>query len=117
MRAHRSHATPSGRGDAPPRFALPGGLEAILGAALLCTGYLAFDIGWRDSTKATLIYLLGASALAAVPRLAGARPMLEVVWRIGFAGDLLLRSFLMAVYRTNPDAALVLDAVGNSARP
>lgn len=114
MRAHLFQGASSGQDRSAPHLAFSGVLEPVLGAALLGATYMAFDIGWRDSTKAALIFWLGACALLAVPRLAGLRCVLEVAWRLGFAGDLLLRSFLMAVYRTNPDAALVLDAVGNT---
>jgi len=96
------------------RTAPPASIEPLLCAALLCVAYIAFDIGIRDTGKATLIFLLGAYVLLLLPEHTRLRSALETLWRVGFTLDVLARSFLMSVYQTNPDAALVLDAVGNT---
>jgi len=100
--------------SAPLHSWLPASVEPLLCATLLCAAYMAFDIGVRDTGKAVGVFLLGAYVLLSMPAGLRSSGILEASWRIGFVLDLLIRSFLMSVYQTNPDAALVLDAVGNT---
>ncbi|WP_198161264.1 phosphoethanolamine transferase, partial [Variovorax sp. WDL1] len=73
-----------------------------------------FDLGLRDASKMALVFLSGAWLLMFLPLPARPRAVAEDLWRLSFALDLMLRASLMGLYRTQPDSALVLEAIGNT---
>ncbi|PNG52032.1 Phosphoethanolamine transferase EptC [Variovorax sp. WDL1] len=86
---------------------------AVLAVLLFALGWL-FDLGLRDASKMALVFLSGAWLLMFLPLPARPRAVAEDLWRLSFALDLMLRASLMGLYRTQPDSALVLEAIGNT---
>lgn len=89
------------------RHALILSICAVLGA------YAALDASWRETLKSGLVFALGSYPIC---RLLQAR-MRRIVYRSWitlFALDAGIKAFLINVYGTQPDTAIVIDAISNT---
>ncbi|SEP77904.1 heptose-I-phosphate ethanolaminephosphotransferase [Solimonas aquatica] len=84
-----------------------------LAMALMAGAYLLMDMNWRDTALALIIYSCGRFLLRqfAPQALHGA---LQRVWLTAFVLDLGVKSFLISVYQTKPDAVLIIDSLSNT---
>lgn len=87
---------------------------AITGTVLVACGYGLMSLGWRDTAEATLVYCLGAHILGVLGRGSSRGRWLPLAWNLAFVVDLGVKAFLITVYKSRPDAALVIEAISNT---
>ena len=87
---------------------------AFTGTILVVCGYGLMKLGWRDTAEAALVYCLGAHVLSAFSRGTARARWLPLAWNLAFVADLGVKAFLITVYKSRPDAALVIEAVSNT---
>lgn len=86
----------------------------LTGTLLVCCGYGLMKLGWRDTAEAALVYCLGAYLLATFSRNNGRGAWLFHAWNLAFVVDLGVKAFLISVYKSRPDAALVIEGISNT---
>jgi heptose-I-phosphate ethanolaminephosphotransferase len=86
---------------------------ALSGSLLVACGYALMNLGWRDAAEVTLVYCLGAYALHAVGG-PGRGYWLPAAWNLAFLIDLGVKAFLVSVYKSAPDAPLVIEGISNT---
>jgi heptose-I-phosphate ethanolaminephosphotransferase len=87
---------------------------AITGTVLVTCAYGLMNLGWRDTAEAAVVYFLGTHLLAALSRGSARGRWLPLAWNLAFVADLGVKAFLIAVYKSRPDAALVIEAISNT---
>ena len=87
---------------------------AMTGTLLVACGYGLMNLGWRDTAEAALVYCLGAHILGVLGRKSPSSRWLPLAWNLAFVVDLGVKAFLMTVYKSRPDAALVIEAISNT---
>lgn len=87
---------------------------AMTGTLLVACGYGLMNLGWRDTAEAALVYCLGAHILGVLGRGSPSSRWLPLAWNLAFVVDLGVKAFLLTVYKSRPDAALVIEAISNT---
>lgn len=87
---------------------------ALTGTALVACAYGLMNLGWRDTAEAAVVYFLGTHLLAAFSRGSARGSWLPLAWNLAFVVDLGVKAFLIAVYKSRPDAALMIEAIANT---
>lgn len=86
----------------------------LTGTLLVICGYGLMNLGGRDTAEAALVYCLGAYVLAAFSRHGSRAVWLFRTWNLAFVVDLGIKAFLISVYKSRPDAALVIEGISNT---
>lgn len=87
---------------------------ALTGTVLVACAYGLMDLGWRDTAEAAVVYFLGTHLLAALSRGTPRGRWLPLAWNLAFVADLGVKAFLISVYKSRPDAALMIEAIANT---
>lgn len=87
---------------------------ATTGTVLVTCAYGLMDLGWRDTAEAAVVYFLGTHLLAALSHGSPRGRWLPLAWNLAFVADLGVKAFLIAVYKSRPDAALMIEAIANT---
>ncbi|MCC2655010.1 MAG: hypothetical protein K0Q76_118 [Panacagrimonas sp.] len=98
------------RAATPPMRRYP----AITGTLLVTCAYGLMNLGWRDTAEAAVVYFLGTHLLSALSRGSQRGHWLPLAWNLAFVVDLGVKAFLITVYKSRPDAALVIEAISNT---
>lgn len=86
----------------------------LAGTLLVACGYGLMHLGWDDTAEAVLVYCLVAYVLATFSRNNGRALWLLRAWNLVFVVDLGIKAFLIAVYKSRPDAAQVIEGISNT---
>ncbi len=87
---------------------------ALTGTVLVACGYGLMKLGWRDTVEAAVVYCVGAHLLYVLGRSSPRGHWMPLAWNLAFVADLGVKAFLIAVYKSRPDAALVIEAISNT---
>lgn len=87
---------------------------AVTGTLLVAAAYGFMQLDWRETAEAALVYFLGAQALALFARSGGRSRWLMPGWNFAFVVDLGVKAFLITVYKSRPDADMVIEAISNT---
>ncbi|MGQ0530209.1 MAG: phosphoethanolamine transferase [Panacagrimonas sp.] len=86
----------------------------LTGSCLVGSSYGLMEMAWADAAGATLVYCLGARLLMALSRSGSHGHWLSACWNLAFVIDLGVKAFLATVYKSPPDAVLVIEAISNT---
>lgn len=86
----------------------------LAGTLLVGCGYALMNQSWVHSLEVMLVYSLGACLLALLSQHRSRGLWLFRFWNIAFMVDLGVKAFMLAVYKSPPDAPQIIEGLSNT---